>query len=141
MTYYIKNAISTSLFDMVKKSPSTFFLKDYEKFWEKIVIGCAMTFEEVLDSLILENHIIQTLDNDYFFPVKFSFMSNRLPSILNLTRIFLQIYNVYFLIPTFFSVLSSVLEFSTTYRKFLYGGIDMIFFLQCILCVENFLIE
>lgn len=127
MCYYITDAIWASLLDMAQKAPSTVFLNCYEKVWEQTVVGCVMSLEQVLDSLILENQYMKALDNAWLLPAKLSESDDPLLSILNFVGIILQIYTTLWLTPSLLSIMSAVLEFIAPLKKWLYGKINFTF--------------
>ncbi|XP_057835739.2 uncharacterized protein LOC131046092 isoform X2 [Cryptomeria japonica] len=52
-----------------KMASKTVFVKNHKEIWEEVVTGDIMKFEEVLNSVILDNRAVIRLDHDYFLPV------------------------------------------------------------------------
>ena len=127
MTYYITDTIWNSLLEMGEAAPNTVFLKGYKEFWQQVATGGVMSLSEVLDRLILDNHIIKVLDNDLLLPVDLSVSDEKLLKFLNLVGLFLRTKQVYWLIPTSISFTAAVLEFATLLREWLYSKVNLLF--------------
>jgi len=69
MCYYITQIIWNELADTAAdpslaqaQISNAVFIKNYKEIWEHVATGRDMTFEEVLDSLILDNQVMQPLE-------------------------------------------------------------------------------
>ncbi|XP_057842571.2 uncharacterized protein LOC131051992 [Cryptomeria japonica] len=127
MCYYITDKIWYTLLDFAEVAKSTVFLKGYKEFWQQVATGGVMTISDVLDNLILENHTIKILDNDFVLPVNLTISEEKMLKFLNLVGLFLQTRQIYWLIPTLLSFTAALLEFSTALRAWLYDHINLLF--------------
>lgn len=136
MSYYITDIIWDSLLDMGDVAPRTVFLEGYKEFWQQVATGGVMSLSEVLDRLILDNHIIKGLDNDLLLPVNLSVSEEKLLKFLNLVGLFLRTnQHIYWIIPTIISFTAAVMEFATILRVWLYEKINMLFcFIIHVIC-------
>lgn len=127
MSYYITDAIWQNLMQLQFLSKEDVLIKDCKDFWEMVVTGGVMTLSEALDLIILENQPIMSTDNAWLLPVNLTVSEEKLLKVLNLVGLFLQTQKVFWLIPTFFSFASAILEFNTTLRVWLYTNINKLF--------------
>ncbi|GLJ08817.1 hypothetical protein SUGI_0096590 [Cryptomeria japonica] len=115
--YYITDEMWETVLYISKVAEATVFVKNLKEIWEEVVMGNIMQFEEVLDSVILNNRSVIRLDQDYFLPVNLLKAEDKLLKILNLLGLFLQTQkHVHWLIPALLSFTSAVMGFSTTIR-------------------------
>lgn len=124
MAYYITDAIWQNLLQLQFLSKKDVLIKDCKDFWEMVVTGGVLTLSEALDYIILENKPIMSTDNAWLLPVNLTVSEEKLLKVLNLVGLFLQTKKVFWLIPTFFSFASAILEFNTTLRVWLYTNIN-----------------
>lgn len=108
--------------------PNVVFLENYKEIWEHVATGRDMTFEQVLDHIILDCHTLRQIEgSSMLLPVDLSVSEERVLKMLNLAGFFLQTKKVYWLIPLLLSFTSTVLEFSTPLRKWIYEKINALF--------------
>jgi hypothetical protein len=95
LTYYITDTIWQSLCDMAEVAPNTLFVQGYTELLQEVIAGSVMTFSQVLDCLILENHVIGILDNYWLLPTDLSVSEETLLKFINGAGLFLQTKQVY----------------------------------------------
>lgn len=112
-------------------SRATLFVKGQKDFWKETITGGVMNFEEVMDAIILYNqHVSVRLSKDLLLPINLSVSEEKLLKIVNLVGLFLQtkkVVKVNWSIPIALSLISALLEFSTTIRRWLYSKINVFF--------------
>ncbi|GLJ08818.1 hypothetical protein SUGI_0096600 [Cryptomeria japonica] len=115
--YYITDEMWKTVLEIKEVARETVFVKNHKELWEEVVTGDIMEFEEVLDSVILDNRAVIRLDQDYFLPVNLLKSEDKVLKILNLVGLFLQTQkDVHWLIPASLSFTSAFMGFSTTLR-------------------------
>ncbi|GLJ08803.1 hypothetical protein SUGI_0096320 [Cryptomeria japonica] len=115
--YYITDKMWETVQYIGKVGKGTVFVKNHKEIWEEVVTGDIMEFEEVLDSVILDNRAIVRLDHDYFLPVNLLLAEDKLQKTLNFVALFLKTQkNIYWLIPALLTFTAAVMGFSTTLR-------------------------
>jgi hypothetical protein len=140
MCYYITQGIwnelaSTAAELALPEVQRVVFLKNYKEIWEHVATGRYMTFEEVLDSLVLENQTRRRLGgSSWLLPVDLSVSEEKLLKVLNLAGLFLQTKKVYWLIPVLLSFISTVMEFCTPLRIWIYGKVNLFCHAMHLIC-------
>lgn len=110
------------------KLPNAVFVENYKEIWVQVATCRVMTVEEVLDHIILDRHTPRLLEGTpMLLPVDLSVSEEKILKMLNLAGFFLQTKKVYWLIPLLLSFTSTVLEFSTPLRKWIYEKINVLF--------------
>lgn len=134
MCYYITQPIWNELAYMAyyhsanAKVPNEVFLDNYKEIWEHVATGRDMTFEQVLDHIILDRQSMRKIGgSSMLLPVDLSVSEEKVLKMLNLAGLFLQTKKVYWLIPLLLSLISTVLEFSTPLRIWIYEKINVLF--------------
>lgn len=133
ITQYIWNELASmaaTLTDVNAQVPNAVFLKGHKEIWEQVATGRDMTFEEILDDIIVDNLIGRRLEGSsshWLLPVDLTVSEEKILKVLNLAGLFLQTKKVYWLIPVLLSFISTVLEFSTPLRKWIYEKINLLF--------------
>ncbi|GLJ08798.1 hypothetical protein SUGI_0096270 [Cryptomeria japonica] len=126
--YYITDKMWETVQYIVKLPPETVFVKNHKEIWEEVVTGDIMEFEEVLDSVILDNRAVVRLDHDYFLPVNLLLTEDKLQRTLNFVGLFLNTQKqIHWLIPACLSFTAVVMGFSTTLRLSIVGWIGKVF--------------
>ncbi|GLJ08813.1 hypothetical protein SUGI_0096500 [Cryptomeria japonica] len=126
--YYITDKMWETMKYIEKVAADTVFVKNHKEIWEEVVTGDIMEFEEVLDSVILENRAVVRLDHDYFLPVNLLLTEDKLQRTLNFVGVFLQTQKqINWLIPACLSFTAVVMGFSTTLRLSIIDCIGKIF--------------
>jgi hypothetical protein len=137
-SYYITHIIWYELNYTAEalRDPNTVFVKSYKEIWEQVATGRDLTFEEVLDCLILDNQSMRRVEgSSWLLPVDLSVSEEKLLKVLNLAGLFLQTKKVYWLIPVLLSLISTVMEFCTPLRIWIYDNINLLFcYLMHIMC-------
>lgn len=90
----------------------------------------AYGIEEILDGVILYNqHVSLRLNDDWLLPINLSVSQEKLLKIINLLGLFLQTktVKVHWLIQTSLSLISALMEFSTTIRVWIHTNINVVF--------------
>ncbi|GLJ08819.1 hypothetical protein SUGI_0096620 [Cryptomeria japonica] len=125
--YYITDKMWETVLHIKEVAPQTVFVKNHKELWEEVVTGDIMEFEEVLDSVILDNRAVIRLDHDYFLPVNLLKSEDELLKILNFVGLFLQTQqHIHWLIPASLSLISAVMGFSTALRLSIDGFINTV---------------
>ncbi|KAJ7523227.1 hypothetical protein O6H91_18G042400 [Diphasiastrum complanatum] len=131
LKYYITENIWRSLSHQMEKitfwDGNAVFIKGYRELFPPGATGGVMTLPEVLDNLILENHIINELAKWSLLPVNLSVSEENLLKFLNLVGLFLQTKQVQWVYPAFFTLTAAILEFDTWLREVLYSSINLLF--------------
>lgn len=132
MCYYITTKIWNELADLAFVNAaevlSAVFIENYKEIWEHVATGRDMTFEQVLDHIILDSHTRRrTEGSSMLLPVDLSVSEEKVLKMLNLAGLFLHTKKVYWLIPVLLSFVSTVLEFTTPLRKGIYEKINALF--------------
>ncbi|XP_059077591.1 uncharacterized protein LOC131855806 isoform X3 [Cryptomeria japonica] len=110
-----------------KMASNTVFVKNHKEIWEEVVTGDIMKFEEVLNSVILDNRAVIRLDHDYFLPVNLLLSEDKLMTILNFVGLFLKTQkHIHWLIPASLTFASVSMGFSTKVRLWIDGFINAI---------------
>lgn len=129
--YYITEHIWNELAHIaavLAEVPDTVFLGNYKEIWEYVATGRDLTFEQVLDHIILDSHTLRKIGgSSMLLPVDLSVSEEKVLKMLNLAGLFLQTKKVYWLIPLLLSFTSTVLEFSTPLRIWIYQKINVLF--------------
>ncbi|XP_059077543.1 uncharacterized protein LOC131036288 isoform X2 [Cryptomeria japonica] len=115
--YYITEKMWETVQYVAKVAPLTVFVKNHKEIWEEVVTGDIMQFDEVLDSVILDNRSVIRLDHDYFLPVNLLLVEIKLTATLNFVAMFLKTQkHIHWLIPALMTFTAAVMGFSTTLR-------------------------
>ncbi|KAH9313241.1 hypothetical protein KI387_028276 [Taxus chinensis] len=111
-----------------KKKVGKVFIKNHKEIWEEVVTGRVMRkLEEVLDSVILDNHTVSRLDHEYFLPIDLISSDEKILKVLNLLGLYLQKdKHIHWLIPALLSLTAAVLGLCSTLRRCVYSGINTI---------------
>ncbi|KAH9313446.1 hypothetical protein KI387_044080 [Taxus chinensis] len=107
------------------------FIKNHKEIWEEVVTGCVMSVDEVLDSVILDQHTVSRLDHEYFLPKDITSSEDKILKVLNVVGLFLQSHShnqkhIHWIVPALLSLTSLVMGFSTQLMCFVYGKIRML---------------
>lgn len=110
-----------------EKAAAVVFVKGYKRFWEKMITGEVMTFEEALDSVIFGNPVALTSHNVWLLPVNLSAPEEKLVKLLNLVGLFFPHKKVSRFLSRSLSFASALLEFCQPLRLCIYGSINKMF--------------
>ncbi|XP_059077552.1 uncharacterized protein LOC131876371 [Cryptomeria japonica] len=115
--YYITDKMWETVQYIAEVGKEIVFVKNYKEIWEEVVTGDIMEFEEVLDSVILDNRSVIRLDHDYFLPVNLMLIEFKLTVTLNFVALFLRTQkHIHWFIPALMTFTAAVMGFGTTLR-------------------------
>lgn len=125
--YYIRKKMWETVLYIKKVASTIVFLKNHIEIWEEVITSDITEFEEVFDSMILDNHSVISLDHDYFLPVNFFLSEFKLRMTPNIVGLLLKTQNpIHRFIPTLLTFIATVMGFSTTLRLYVGGFIDKV---------------
>ena len=101
VNWYYLRCLDTCLMPQDRRHYPAVFLRNHKQFWDQVATGGVMSFEEVLDCLIVEHYDFRPLPfHDLLLPVDLSVSEQKLLKVLNLVGLFLQTRKGHRVLPT-----------------------------------------